>query len=186
MKKNKTENMNNGGFKLPKWIPILLILNLLGVIAISCMLMMNQKKTAFVDLGKLYDGFELTKQKQTELQSMNFSFKNALDSLALEIKSIEDALTINYNKELEEKLQIKKINYYKIEENMSIKLEEEKGKGDELIWQQINTYTQEFGKEKGYDYIYGGNGSGSLMFANESKDISEDVLVYINKKFAGE
>jgi outer membrane protein len=185
-KTNSKQTEKSSMFKIPRWILVLLVLNLGGVISIGVFMLATQKKTAFVDLGKLYEGFELNKQRQTELQSMSIQFKNTLDSMALEIQSMESSLQANYDRITDEKLQVKKMNYYKIEENMQAKLEETKVKSDEQIWLQINTYTQEFGKEKGYDYIYGGNGTGSLMYANDSKDISEDVLVYINKKFAGE
>jgi outer membrane protein len=185
-KTHQKESATPTAFKMPKWVLPILILNLVGIIGIGSFLLVSQKKVAYVDLGKLYEGFELTKQKQTELQSMSFSFKNTLDSISIEIKAMENALNTSYDKTLDEKLQIKKMNYYKIEENMQIKFDEEKAKADENIWQQINTYTQEFGKEKGYDYIHGGNGSGSLMYAKDSEDVSGDVLAYINEKFSGE
>lgn len=184
--KKNIESTNVSMYKLPKWVVIVLVLNFIGIIGIGVLLITKQKKTAFVDLGILYEGFELSKQKQVQLQSLSFNYKNALDSLGLEIKSLEDALNINYDKDIDQKLQLKKMNYYKIEENMQAQLETEKSKADEQIWLQINTYTQEFGKEHGYDYIYGGNGSGSLMYANNSKDISNEVLDFINKKYIGE
>lgn len=185
MKKQKYDiaEINN---KVPKWIIAILITNMVLVLSLGALFYFNQKKTAFVDLGVLYDGFEMAKKKNAEIQSMSFQFKNTLDSLALEIQSMENELNISYNKDLDLKLQQKKINYYKIEENMQAKLNEEKGRSDEQIWQQINSYTQEYGKLKDYDYIYGGNGSGSMMYANENRDISEEVLNYINKKYLGE
>lgn len=172
--------------KIPRWLLVLVLLNFMAITVLTILVFTNQKKTAFVDLGKLYEGFEMSKQMQTEFQSINFKYKNTLDSLALEIQSLEGALNIEYNKTLDEKIQQKKMNYYQVEENMQVKLEEIKTKGDEQIWQQINSYTQEYGKENGYDYIYGGNGSGSLMYANDAKDISSDVLKYINQKYLGE
>jgi outer membrane protein len=50
---------------------------------------------------------------------------------------------------------------------------------------QINTYVKEFGKLNKYQYILGANGEGTLMYADESKDISAEVLQFINNRYEG-
>src|SRR5688500_6522765 len=110
MKKNtSSKEAQSSTFRIPKWILVVLILNLCGIVGIGTVMLTTKKKTAFVDLGKMYEGFEMSKQKQTQLQSLSFNYKNALDSLSLEIKSLENALMNNYNTEIDQKLQLKKI-----------------------------------------------------------------------------
>jgi outer membrane protein len=53
------------------------------------------------------------------------------------------------------------------------------------IWQQINQYTKDFGKKNGYAVIYGANGSGSIMYADTTLDITAPVLLYINERYEG-
>jgi outer membrane protein len=44
---------------------------------------------------------------------------------------------------------------------------------------------QDYGKKHGYDFIYGAQGSGNLMYANGQKNITDEVLKYINERYQG-
>lgn len=54
------------------------------------------------------------------------------------------------------------------------------------IWKDINQYIAEFGKEKHCDFIFGANGNGNLMFANEVHDVTDEVIQYVNKRYEDE
>ena len=56
---------------------------------------------------------------------------------------------------------------------------------DESIWKQINSYSEEFGKAKGYKMIFGADGSGTLMYAEKNIDITEEFITFINKMYNG-
>jgi outer membrane protein len=53
------------------------------------------------------------------------------------------------------------------------------------IWTQLNQYITEYGKTKDYEYILGANGSGSLMYADSTLNITEEVTAFANKKYSG-
>jgi outer membrane protein len=55
----------------------------------------------------------------------------------------------------------------------------------EQIWNQLNSYVQEYGQEHGYDYILGATGDGGIMYASEAKNLNEEVISYINDKYNG-
>jgi outer membrane protein len=55
-----------------------------------------------------------------------------------------------------------------------------------LIWDRINNYVKEYGEKNGYDYIFGANGDGTVMYADGSEDITNDITTYINLRYAGE
>ena len=52
---------------------------------------------------------------------------------------------------------------------------------DETIWKEINAKVTEYGKEKGIDFILGAKGDGTIMYANEAKEITKEIIEYINK-----
>jgi outer membrane protein len=54
------------------------------------------------------------------------------------------------------------------------------------IWKQINQWVNEYGKQNGYDYVFGAVGNGSLMYAKEANDITNEVVLFINKKYQGD
>lgn len=51
------------------------------------------------------------------------------------------------------------------------------------IWKQINHYLAEFGKEKGYVFIFGASGDGNLMYADDTHNITMEVVTFINMKY---
>jgi outer membrane protein len=50
---------------------------------------------------------------------------------------------------------------------------------DSLI-AEVKEYVSDYGKERGYAYIFGSNESANIMYAKEGLDITEDVLEVIN------
>lgn len=62
----------------------------------------------------------------------------------------------------------------------AIAQEEETAVTQEVI-EIMNGEIEEFAKEKGYDFILGANGTGSLIYATDSKEITEEVLEYLNR-----
>jgi outer membrane protein len=139
-----------------------------------------------VDLARVFAEFDMAKEKQQEFENLNMGYKNTLDSLALELDYLESQEAKAPSAELENRIAQKKAVYYQLDEKMQQKLGEFKAEADGQVWAQINSLTSEYGKSKGYEFIYGGNGTGSLMYAKETKDITQEVLNYINKKYAGE
>ncbi len=150
-----------------------------------------EKKVAMVNLGEVYKKFEYTSvmEKKAEL-TMN-ARNNILDSMKLdletdyrriksmanssdEIKKAEvEQFTIKRQEFLDRKGSFEKSNTEMMEQY------------EKQIWTQINKYIEDYGKEKGVGIIVGGNGSGNVMYSDDSFDLTEDVVAYINSKYKG-
>lgn len=52
-------------------------------------------------------------------------------------------------------------------------------------WKLINQYVSDFGKKEGIVFIYGATGDGTLMYADQAYDITEEVIQYINERYEG-
>ena len=50
---------------------------------------------------------------------------------------------------------------------------------------QLNQYVKEFGEKNSYDIIHGANGNGSLMYAKDILNLTEEVKAFINNKYKG-
>ncbi len=48
---------------------------------------------------------------------------------------------------------------------------------------QINEFIETYGKEKGYDYILGVTDNGSLLYATDQDDLTDIILIEINKRY---
>lgn len=67
--------------------------------------------------------------------------------------------------------------------NTQAQQEDQKMTGDVLT--QINAYLKKYGKEKGYKIVMAATEYGNIAYADEALDITADVLVGLNKEYAG-
>lgn len=132
----------------------------------------NSQKTAYVNLATLYEKFPLKKQLESNLMQLQNTRKASLDSLYMQVSQSGDE---NLQGEYLQKRQ-----YF--QEDMARVTDQY----DKTIWKQINQYVQDYGKENEYDYIFGADGTGTMMYASEGNDITEEVSEYVNNRFAGE
>ena len=56
-------------------------------------------------------------------------------------------------------------------------------KTTQTVINDINDYVKEFGKRKGYKIIFGASGGGNIMYADESSDLTEEVLKGLNAEY---
>lgn len=145
------------------------------------------EKTGFIELGNLYNDFDLKKELESKLKMVESSRNNVLDSLELELniemKRLESAKEPN-QQEIN-LFQLKQQEYLMKKEQFQNEVTNLTNAYTEQIWTQINKYVEEYGKEKEYTYIHGADGSGTVMYAKEEKNITKDVSSYINEKYKG-
>ena len=155
----------------------------LGVFAIIILLASCQEKSGFVNITKVYEGFEGKVALEKEVIALENRQDYVLDSLLLHVKLLESKVGIeegakeNYGKAVNQ--------YQRVMEEFNQISMEKKQVYNERIWEQINTYMKEYGKKEGYTYIHGADGSGALMYADSTKDITNSVLKFINDKYNG-
>ena len=144
------------------------------------------KKTGYVKLIEIYDQFELKNELSQKLIGTESARKKILDSMEFELK----ALQLRIEKNNTDKANLGKFELGK--ESYLYKKEEFESANQELsnsyntqIWNQINQYVIDYGKENGYNYIFGTDGSGSIMYGEENMDITKEVVAYINNKYKG-
>lgn len=160
----------------------LTVASLLGVFVLGfsvawLVLYYQTDKTAYVDTSKLYNGFTLKKELEQRAEAIDRSRQNRLDSLQLEIRKSGGAGG-RASAELEEAYA--RLNQQFSEDNALIL------KGfNEQIWKHLNQYVQDYGREHDYAFIYGGDGTGTLMYAGGKKNITDEVLNYVNRKYKG-
>jgi Skp family chaperone for outer membrane proteins len=81
---------------------------------------------------------------------------------------------------------ILKEDFYKKKEDFAAENQALSKQYDTQIIQQMSQYVADYGKQNGYSFIYGNDGNGALMYAEDPKNISKEVLQYINSKYSGQ
>jgi outer membrane protein len=141
----------------------------------------KENKTPFVKLTDVYKEFKLTKELEAKFTLVENKKKNVLDSLDFEAKKY--AASSAYNKAMYE---IMVQNYIEKRSEFDKSSEEMSQMYEDMIWKQINTYIEKYGKEYNYEYILGAQGSGTVMYANPKNEITKEFINYLNKSYEGE
>lgn len=148
-------------------------------------------KTAYIEIKKVFNGFLMKAELEEKYKHTQKGRDKILDSLAFELKLISKHLSEQKNagakldKEELYGFEYKRDGYLKIksqyqEDNVALSK-----KYDEQILMQLTQYVMEFGKKRNYDIIWGADGNGSLMYARDLYNISDEVIVFINNRYKG-
>lgn len=151
------------------------LLSLIGLLITGC-----QQPTAYVDTYQLFENFQGKKELEKRQIKRSQQKQLLLDSMKIQLMRLEQSQTAT---EYDLKQQQQQYNHQA--NKFHQELEKQTMAHTEEIWKQINQYTFEYGEEQGYDYIFGTASNGSLMYANKGKDITKEVLNYINNKYEG-
>jgi outer membrane protein len=148
----------------------------------------RQDKLGYVMNAELFEKYKGKKDMEKNL--LDFQNKNRafFDSLTLELKLQQNKLRKGEVKNEEDQaaiIQSKVNNYTRLYQEFQEENNKRTEEFETQTWNQINQYLKEFGKEKHYTIIYGATGNGSLMYADESKDLTKEVIEFINKKYEG-
>ena len=152
----------------------------------------NSSSLVYVDVNKLLDGYKRTKIVRGEFEKKAKVLKSNVDSLVTdwqkELKLYEKERSKYSKKELELKQELlgnkqQQINNY--QQAIQKQIQEEDKKSTQTVINDINDYVKEYGKKKGYKIIFGASGSGNIMYADESSDLTDKVLEGLNAEFDG-
>jgi len=145
----------------------------------------EKEEIAFVNISALMDEFNYAKELEKRYNDVLIQRENEIETKKVQLNKIATE-----NQEITEET-LKK--YERIESELQNMIEayyDERelleAEYNQLIIERINKYVYEYGKENNKKIILGATGDGSIMYAEEGMDITDDVLSYINSKYEGE
>ncbi len=147
----------------------------------------NKPKTAYIDMQKVFSSFQMKKELESKLTDVEQHRKNILDSMELHLRIFSGELDKSKEKDPS---QIKLFNGEREDFFAKQKQFEQDNSATQQqymdqVSKQLSQYVNDYGKQKGYEYIFGADGSGILMHADDSKNITEEVTGYINERYKG-
>lgn len=167
------------------------VLALVAAVA-SFFYLQTSSELVYVDVNKLLDGYKRTKVVKAEFDKKAATMKSNVDSLLSdwqkELKLYEKERANMSKKELELKQELlsnkqQQINNY--QQAVQKQLQEEDKKVTQTVVNDINDFVKEYGKKNKYKVIFGATGGGTIMYAEESADLTEKVLAELNAEFEG-
>jgi outer membrane protein len=164
----------------------------LAISVISCNKATEAKefKTAYIDTSKLMEESTEAKDIEAKYKDKSKVMGNQLEVEVARFKAEAASFKDNAMKfgqawaqqkgaELQQREQ--QLNY--AQQGMLRQLQEESGVEMDSLVKSYKKIIKDYGKEKGYDYIYGTGDAQSVLYAKDSYDLTKDVLKIINDKY---
>ena len=140
-------------------------------------------KTAFVDLGTVFDGYEKTKDYDAVLESDQKQKQGQIDAKVEEIKSLQEKISLLSDKEKEKKqkeMEEKTESLKEFQRNSETELLKTRDERLKEILEDIQKVVEETAKKDGYDLIFNER---VLLYGADSMDITESILKQLNDSY---
>lgn len=156
-----------------------LVICLLLVLSLSVIFFVFYKKNVssivYVNSNELFTEFKMTKELKLAGEK-EIRLKNSqIDSLRnlVSLTSDESSKSVLIEQLINKKQEIAEF------ENQYTQLNSQK------IWSRIAVYSSDYAKLKGYDFILNSNNNQTVLAGNKDKDVTKELLNFINEKYEG-
>lgn len=126
----------------------------------------------YIDIGKLVDGYEFKKDMEKQAGKNLSRVKHTIDSLEMLQKATAAPGPSRVDSQLRHAKYV--FEQYYTASNRDI---------SKQVWDRLNPIIEQYGKERNLELLIGANGAGTLLYATKKRDMTDDLLQYINRKY---
>ena len=147
-------------------------------------------KTAYVDTSKLMEEYTEAKDIQAKYKAKSEEMGRELEAEANRFKS--EAANFQKNAKANgqawaqqkgAELQKREQQLQYAQQAMMQQLQQESGAELDTLISNVKKYIKDYGKEKGYAYIYGTGEAVSILYAQDQYDITKEITKLLNEKY---
>ncbi len=150
----------------------------------------KEYKTAYIDTQKLVEDYnqakEISEKYKTKGEVMERELEVEAKKLEYEKSTFQQNLKVKGEAWAQQKygeLQQRQQQLQYAQQGMIQQLQQESAKEMDTVYKSIKQQIKDFGKAKGYDYIYGTGDAATVLYAKDSYDITKEVTKLINDKY---
>lgn len=162
----------------------------ISIIACNKPAEVKEVKTAYVDTSILIKEYTATKdldakykakgeEKGKQLEAEINRFKEEASNFQAQAQAKGQAWAQQKGAELQRREQ----QLGQAQQALSQQLQQEGGVEMDSLVVGVKKFIKEYGKEKGYDYIYGTGDAATVLYAKEKYDITKDIIKLLNDKY---
>ncbi|MEM1320866.1 MAG: OmpH family outer membrane protein [Bacteroidota bacterium] len=167
-------------------------LSFVGMVILFLSLYPDHSKIAYVRTDEIlnkYQGMIAARSafqvKADDWQARVDTLRTALEASVKDYEAVKISLTNKNRAVREQDLQSQQDQLYRYSQAVSKKAEEEDRKLTEGVLSQVNAFLEVYGKQHGYSVIFGANGAGNIVYGNEAKDLTNEILIELNRSYEG-
>lgn len=141
------------------------------------------EKIAYVDLSQTFDKYEKTKVYDDSLAALQADKEKELETMAKDIKTLEDKMSLLNEKakaEKQQELDDKNKKIRQISQQIALDLRKERDEKLKEILQDIEKVIQDYARKNGYDFVLNDR---VLLYGSASADITQDIVKLLNKDY---
>ena len=147
-------------------------------------------KTAYVDTAELMKEYTETKDLEAKYKAQAAEKGRQLEAEISRFK--QDAAYFQQNaqangQEWAQKngaaLQRREQELARAQQGLQMQLQQESGKEMDSLVKGVKKFIKDYGKQKGYAYIYGTGDAASILYAEEKYDITKEIVKLLNEKY---
>lgn len=132
-------------------------------------------KIAYIDLPKVYSQFKMREELVQDLAKVERQREQILFSMETSLKSGSTTAGQKITQEdIDDKIQA-----FKEDNNRMLTAY------DKQIWTQLNQYIKDYSRDNRFDILLGADGTGSVMAADEALNATQEMIAYVNNRYAG-
>jgi len=158
-----------------------------AILLTSC----TQTKIAFIDVEVLMKDYEATKSLEVKLKAKQEMMAKQLDSMQAPFQMRVQAyykesqkMSADKRAETESLLQQEQQYLQAKQQEASQVLQKENQENSEAITKRVDSFVANYAKAKGYQFILGTSGKGTVMYGDEKVDVTKDILEILNQDFS--
>jgi outer membrane protein len=162
----------------------------IAFIAIITLSACTQQKIGYVDSSDLVQDYKAVKTLETELGEKNAIFQAKYQQIAGDFEKEVQEFQVNAKKYSRKKgqakyeaLMMKQQQIQQTQQAENTQLQKEGQERMDKIVDDVKDFVKEYAKTNGYTYILGSNEAGSVLYGDSKLDLTETILVAMNKKF---
>lgn len=118
---------------------------------------------------------------QANLDTLQYEYKAEEEKLKRDIKTMSPQA----RQATEALLAQKRADILRYRQALEENASREDNRISEEVYNQINSYIKTYAEAKGYDLVLGATDNGSIMYAKEGDDITDEILLILNKRYNG-
>ncbi|HEA28538.1 MAG TPA: OmpH family outer membrane protein [Leeuwenhoekiella sp.] len=156
----------------------------LALTFLSC----NKQKTGYVNTEKIVKEYKTMAATQDRYAKQNDELMADLEQKAKdyqakveEYQKNQGSMRASEREKTEQDLMAQRQQLQQEQQMRGRQLQQESQAAIDSIIKEVKGEVKAYGKANGYDFIYGQNDAGSIMYGKEEYDVTEDVIASLNK-----
>ena len=147
-------------------------------------------KSAYIDTEKLMKEYQESKDFEAKYESMSNRMKNELESDmkkfqndVVDLQKNAQSKGMEWAQKRQVELEKRQRTLAEKEQNYMKKFQEEGSVERDSLVSKMKRFIKDYGKEKGFDYVFGTGDASTVLYAKDGYDITEEILKLMNDAY---